>query len=143
MTNKKVFYKDCHQLLSIIIKEHIKEIDEGLCTKVSVENAKAIYLEMARNRVGTDFANYQVLDVDFEKAKELLETDYYLQLSKHEEENERGLELKERESLINQINAETYKRQAKAAEKANFLSKISIIISLVALGLSILSIIGK
>lgn len=143
MTNKKVFYKDCHQLLSLIIKEQIKEIDEEFCKRVSVENANAIYLEMERSRVGTDYANYDVLDVDFEKAKELLETEHYLQLSKHEEENERGIELKERESLINQINAETYQRQAKAAEKANFLSKISIIISLVALGLSILSIIGK
>ena len=137
------FFKDCHKLLSLIIKEQIKEIDEGVCKKISVENAKAIYLEMAKSRVGIDFANYNVLDVDFDKAKQLLETEHYLQLAKHEEEHERELEFKERDSLINQINAETYQRQAKAAERANILSTISIIISLVALGLSILSIIGS
>lgn len=125
--DKIAFYKYCEQALVKLIHNHRLDMDD--CKAISREYAGAIYVEMQNIGAGFDAANFAVLSVHLQAAKEIYDSRYYEKLVDKLEKQKHEEELRERELKINESAASASLRSAKAAELSALYAKESNLIA--------------
>ena len=118
MTERAELYRKCHKELGrLYTSRQIPFLDESIVTQLKHDGA------INQNGLNTAITP---------KGDDKYQTKHYLQLAKEEDNRERELELKERESLIHQIATEQSIEQTKINNKSLIYQKLTLVFSAIA-----------
>ena len=118
MAKQVELYRNCHKELGLLYKNRqVPFLDVDITIQLKHDGA----------------IEYNGLNAAITpKGDDMYKTKYYLQLAKEEENKEKELELKERESLINQIATEQSIEQTKINRISLIYQKLTLVFSAIA-----------
>jgi hypothetical protein len=129
MNKESKLYRKCHDVLKELYESRqIPFLDRDACVQLKHDGAisfNGLYAAITP------------------KGDDMFQTRHYLKLAKEVDYKEKEHELKERDSLTNQITAEQYIEQTKISKKTLSYQKLSLVFSAIAVIGSIVSIINS